>query len=333
MMKSIEFKCSFLAARFGKTPFWLHVCWLFLVAALLIGGTTLHAASAPKASPAEQKDVNPANYVGSETCATCHEDVVKGFEKNNPHNKLVLQHGKAGTTCEGCHGAGKAHVDGGGDKTKIFVFTSASAKAVDERCLNCHQGKHANFERSAHGEANVSCVSCHSVHKSASEEHLLKTSNQTQLCYQCHTDIKSQFNLPFHHKVNEGLISCSDCHDPHGSANKKGLKNAASTDQVCVKCHTEKAGPFVFEHMPVKTEGCTACHSVHGSPNPRLLVTANVNSLCLQCHTINGTTPNGSFPTTPQPVGPQHNQTAQYQACTVFHTQIHGSNAAVNFFK
>ena len=77
---------------------------------------------------------------------------------------MVQMHGSAGLTCENCHGAGKAHVDGGGDVTKIFNPAKASAKEVDAKCLTCHAGAHPDFDRSPHAKANVSCVSCHSVH-------------------------------------------------------------------------------------------------------------------------------------------------------------------------
>ena len=153
---------------------------------------------------------NPGDYVGSETCATCHAAEAKKFD-SNPHAKLSLEHAGKGVTCESCHGAGKAHVESGGDKTKIFSPATATAKQVDATCLGCHQGQHANFERSEHGKAKVSCVSCHSVHASQEPEHLLKVA-QPQLCFQCHTDVKSQFAMPFHHKVEEGLMKCSDCH-------------------------------------------------------------------------------------------------------------------------
>jgi DmsE family decaheme c-type cytochrome len=121
-------------------------------------------------------------------------------------------------------------------------------------------------------------------------------------------------------------MGCSDCHDPHGTFQQKQLRTAADQNQICVKCHTEKAGPFVFEHPPVKTEGCVSCHSPHGSPNPRLLIRSNVNALCMQCHSA---TVNFTAPGTPS----FHNQANQYQACTLCHTQVHGSNTSNVFFK
>jgi DmsE family decaheme c-type cytochrome len=286
------------------------------------------ALAAPKSggTPAagQARDAAAADFVGSDTCSGCHEEVAKGFA-SNPHVKMAQTHGKSGVTCENCHGAGKAHVDGGGDTSKIFNPAKATTKEVDAKCLGCHQGQHSNFERSGHGEANVSCVACHSVHGGADPEHLLKASQPT-LCFQCHSDVKPNFSMPFHHKVEEGLVSCSDCHDPHGTFGRKGLKSASQQDAVCTKCHAETAGPFVYEHAVVKTEGCTSCHSPHGSPNPRLLNRANVNTICLQCHS-----PSQNF-STGEPIGPAHNQATQYQSCTICHTDIHGSNVSAVFF-
>lgn len=287
-----------------------------------------------------------SGYVGSDACAICHADVVKSFA-TNPH--LALRHPGSGVTCEKCHGPGKAHVDSGGDITKIFRFSTASPKQIDAKCLSCHAGVHPNYARSPHGQAGVSCTDCHSNHASLREASrapgqplanfirrdniqsaagaafLLKAS-QPQLCYQCHSDVKPAFSQPFHHQVNEGLMRCTDCHDPHGTFQPNQLRATADQNAICTKCHSENAGPFVYEHPVVKTEGCTACHSPHGSPSPRLLNVSNVNTLCLQCHSA-------SMDFHPPGAPSFHNQSTQYVSCTTCHTQIHGSNASSVFFR
>ncbi len=62
--------------------------------------------------------------------------------------------------------------------------------------------------------------------------------------------------MPFHHRVNERLVQCSDCHNPHGTVEAKQVRTSAAQDAVCYTCHADKRGPFVFEHEPVKVEGC-----------------------------------------------------------------------------
>lgn len=304
-------------------------CLLLLIG---VAGSRLAFAAGSGQQPASTftgKATAPSpDFVGQDTCATCHEEAVKKFG-TNPHGRLALEHAGKGVTCESCHGPGKAHVDGGGDVTKIRRFDKLSTKEVDETCLSCHGGAHANFERSEHAKQGIGCTSCHSVHASTTPEHLLKA-EQPKLCFQCHTDVKPAFAQPFHHRVEEGLISCSDCHDPHGTFNRKNLRATADENAICTKCHAETAGPFAYEHPVVKSEGCISCHSPHGSPNARLLNVSNVNTLCLQCHSATNTS---AFPHALSPTGPVHNQAAQYVSCTTCHTQVHGSNASNIFFK
>jgi len=308
-----------LCAAPGRLP-GLRACWM-----LLLGGAMLTAvawgapASSDQPKNAPAKEAVSTNFVGSETCAGCHDEVSKKFE-GNPHQKAAAMHGGVNVTCENCHGAGKEHVDGGGDKTKIFNPATASTKAVDEKCLSCHAGTHPNFDRSPHAKANVGCLSCHSVHKSEEKDHLLKAS-EPKLCFQCHTEIKPQFAMPFHHKVEEGLITCKDCHDVHGTFGKNNVKSTADQNAICTKCHMEKRGPFVFEHTPVKAEGCVSCHTPHGSQNARLLNMPTIATLCNQCHSqvaagaVHGM--DGGSTTT--------------QPCISCHTFIHGSNMSAAF--
>ena len=293
-----------------------------MVGAGLLCATAL-AASAAGTAITQARDAASGGMVGAEVCGPCHEDVARGFAAN-PHAKTAQTHGGSGVTCEDCHGAGKAHVEGGGDKARIFNPANATTQEVDHLCLGCHQGKDQNFDRSAHAEGNVSCIGCHDIHNSK-EKHLLKASQPT-LCFECHADVKPQFSMPFHHQVNEGLVQCSDCHDTHGAYEKQGPKSAALQDAMCIKCHEAKAGPWVYDHAVVKIEGCTACHTPHGGPNPQLLNRANVNNICLQCHSpsinFNTDTPGGSY----------HNPAEPHQLCLSCHTSIHGSNTSAVFF-
>ena len=284
--------------------------------------------SAPPAAAQIPAQAAPnGGYVGADACKICHEDLFEGYEKS-PHFKTSFdKHGGASHQgCEGCHGPGAAHVDDPGDMKKIFSFKTASAKTINERCLTCHvSGKEQmDFARSVHNKNNVSCLDCHSSHHSKDSEFLL-VKKEPELCYSCHAQQKPQFAMPFHHRVNEGLVKCDDCHNPHGTVAAKQVRTSAVQDAVCYTCHAEKRGPFVFEHMAVKIEGCQSCHTPHGSPNAHLLKVSNVNLLCLSCHTT-------SFANAPG--APSfHNQAAQYQACTLCHSQIHGSNFDHTFFK
>ena len=287
---------------------------------LLIGAVLSGNAVAAQALQKASQAPGTSEYVGADSCKTCHEEIYPGLQKTRHWSiNLKTRGGAEAHDCETCHGPGAAHAEDA-DPKKIFSFKTASAKEINQRCLACHSSgsEHMNFSRSAHSENNLSCVSCHSPHQASNKQFLLIKA-QPALCYSCHQKIKPQFNMPFHHRVEEGLVQCSDCHNPHGGFAGKQLRSAAARDSLCFTCHVDKQGPFVFEHQAVKTEGCETCHSPHGSPNPRLLKTSNLNLLCLSCHTASTFS---SATGTPD----FHNQAAQYQSCTICHAQIHGSN-------
>ncbi len=265
---------------------------------------------------------SPADgYVSNDTCARCHANIAGPFA-NNPHSKLALEHGGNGVTCQSCHGPGKAHVDGGGDVTKIIRFEKLTPQQVDATCLKCHATTHPNFLRSPHAKANVSCLSCHSIHKSVPYTTLL-IAEQPNLCYKCHVDVKPSFDMPFHHRVNEGVVKCSDCHNVHGTFLPANLRNTADQNMVCTKCHMDVRGPFVYEHVPVRADGCLACHTPHGSQNARLLNMPNINQLCNQCHS----------PVSAGTVHGMNEGSSEVTTCIDCHTYIHGSNLDQAFLK
>lgn len=295
-----------------KRLFWIP---LVLVLSLL----SLPALAAEERQPGKAADA--AQYAGSDVCLTCHEDVYKKQFEGTPHFQTTKKNGRG---CESCHGPGAEHVAGGGDKTKIVRFADLSRSEASQRCLQCHGESHAQrrFGASAHSGNDVGCLDCHSPHHAKESQHLLVQA-QPDLCYGCHASTRADFARPYRHRVNEGLVQCSDCHNVHGTAQLRQVRATPGGDAVCYKCHADKQGPFLYEHMPVKTEGCSSCHTAHGSTNPRFLRVSQVNLLCLQCHSAPALGPSG----------PAHNQSQKYQACTMCHQAIHGLNLNAAFMK
>ena len=178
-------------------------------------------------------------------------------------------------------------------KGKIVKFPEIEPGQTQDVCLRCHSediGK-MHIRRSAHLTGEIGCTSCHSIHSPLQAGALLVV-EQRSLCYGCHREIEARFNMPFKHRVNEGAMDCTDCHNPHGTAlatwrtahSPRMVSHGLGNDIACTKCHSDKRGPFVHEHPPVRVEGCPACHNPHGSTNPRLLNRPSAFVLCLECH-------------------------------------------------
>ena len=289
------------------------------------------------ASRAGQDQQQPAGYAGSETCATCHEDIAKAFLKNR-HSTLDTNKGRGWATraCEGCHGPGAKHAESV-SADDIRQPAKLSAKESEKVCLGCHlnQPTHMGRLTSGHARNAVACVACHNVHATGKESSAVmfsKASGVNQKCGSCHTDVWAAFQKPHHHKLPEGAMSCIDCHNPHGSNQPALLKTAFGPQAGCFRCHTDKRGPFTFEHVVVRTEGCAACHEPHGSANPRMLTRAEVSLQCLECHAnIQSPSPSGTVGGVPTAF---HDlRSSRYRNCTICHQKIHGSHVNRAFLR
>lgn len=336
--------------------------WAWLFAPVLILSFTHNLASAQK-QPASNEPSSVAwkapsegkadDYVGQDTCAGCHEARAKEFAKT-VHARVAPAGVQYGAGCESCHGPGKAHVEAAseGKPPQQFIFGfHGKPEENAERCLRCHNTSKEQdlFIRSEHKFHGVWCGECHEPHlveriakrervepsipqaqffsvpKLTEENRWLSQSllrkSQPDLCFTCHRTIQAQFALPTHHRVPEGLMKCTDCHNPHGTMNRPFLKKA--NWEVCVSCHVEKRGPYVFEHPAVKIEGCTICHSPHGSVTRNNLLRREGRFLCLQCHVD------------PQAANVPHSRFG-FQTrgeCVRCHVTIHGSNTSEFFLE
>lgn len=290
---------------------------------------------------AQAAPTGSATYVGGDVCKRCHPDIWSTFYRNAHFRSVALANQPPERTgCEGCHGPGSEHIKAP-KKTNIKAYSILSPHDTLESCLTCH-GKdfnRANIWRSAHTQADVACNSCHAIHKPATPRALL-ANVQRELCYGCHENIRAQFAMPFKHRVNEGVMTCSDCHNPHGTfaptwrmGNRpRMVAQASGNEEACLRCHTDKRGPFVFEHAAVRVDGCESCHTPHGSANPRLLRRPVTFTLCLECHNGAGNLGRQGDGVNLTP-GFHNLANPRYQNCTTCHVRIHGSNASPEFLR
>ena len=278
----------------------------------------------------------PAGYAGADTCQICHEDIYKAIAKS-PHRFVDTEEkrGWKGRVCESCHGAGQKHAESA-DPAEIRNPAKLAPSETDKICLSCHlnQPTHIGRLQSSHAKNQVSCVSCHKVHADGGAELVIaKPAAVNELCAGCHLNVWARFQRPYHHRLPEGAMSCVDCHNPHGSILPAMTQIFAANEPGCFKCHGDKRGPFTFEHAPVRFEGCPACHEVHGSANPRMLIRAQVQFVCLECHAnlpgVNNKT--GTLGVVPPAF---HDlRSPVFQNCTVCHQKIHGSYVDRNLLR
>ena len=287
----------------------------------------------PAQAVKSQETKADGDYVGSDTCVTCHEDQRRRFNRTAMGKAMARPHtSDEARGCESCHGPGRAHVEAGGGKDTIpFRFTEDSKNTVAEKnfaCLQCHSRKNQLFWRgSPHESRAMACVDCHQAHQELhpplshearfnaplTENESLKEP-QPELCLRCHKMRRAQLQRSSHMPYREGKVTCTSCHNPHGTPNPSQLRQT-TVNENCLTCHTERRGPFLWEHPPVM-ENCVNCHEAHGSSNPQLLK-MRMPRVCDSCHVTS------RHPSTPTLL----NSVRDFnRGCTNCHSSIHGSN-------
>jgi DmsE family decaheme c-type cytochrome len=273
---------------------------------------------ADQAQAQREAGAAPASFSVND-CRMCHEKPVTGMG-GTPHSRLEMK-------CASCHGDPTEHMKSEvekGEPGSIISIKRMKADQVNQTCLACHdKARQANWGGGVHERRGLSCVSCHSVHDFHSTRAQLKTSRDSETCFTCHTQIRAKGMRVSHHPVREGALNCASCHDPHDGTKPKMI-SAESVNEKCLSCHTEKRGPFLWEHAPVR-ENCLNCHDPHGSNHEKLLA-AKQPYLCQRCH-LNTRHPGTLYDGTNTLAGRAVTNRAVEHACKNCHQNVHGGNA------
>lgn len=272
--------------------------------------------------------VQPGRYAGTAACLECHDDLLEHYDRTTHALALTEARGRTELErrgCEACHGPGAAHVEqfGGRGVGGLISFRRENpekAEQEDNTCLTCHQGgTRRHWAGSSHENQDIGCTTCHAVMKRVSPRALLSAPTELSLCSKCHQLQASRIWRSEHHPVREGQMSCSSCHQPHGTVTQSLLPTDSPND-TCYRCHTDKRGPFLWEHAPV-LEDCMSCHDPHGTVRHRML-NASQPRLCQQCHVETAHPTEARQPGSRFVIG---------HSCVQCHVSIHGSNHPSGF--
>ena len=209
----------------------------------------------------ESHKMEGAKYVGSATCAACHEKELKEFKLSSHERISIPMEGVKVEGCEMCHGPGSLHAESGGGKGNKIINPGKEP----EMCFACHMEKKAQFNLPYHhplNEGHISCTDCHDPH-AADVRPWSATSlgDVNEKCFQCHKQQRGPFAME-HLALREG---CTSCHQVHGSINDKMLVTRDAS--LCTRCHSD--GALLTDHGTRLKQGtCFSgeCHvAVHGS--------------------------------------------------------------------
>lgn len=205
-----------------------------------------------------------ATYVGTETCASCHDKQYKEFLRSTHARIWVKDETAKAQGCEMCHGPGSVHAETEGAKGSLKNIKNDPAA-----CFACHTDKKLEFRLPYHHpvlEGKMSCADCHTPHGEEVRPWTSTSIKDTnEACFKCHKDQRGPFAWE-HEVVREG---CTTCHKVHGSIHEKML--VARDANLCLRCHTQVNFPTIGKssHATRMAQGTcwsAGCHTaVHGS--------------------------------------------------------------------
>ncbi len=282
-----------------------------------------HVSAEATAVPEGVAPVIPHPLIGRENCLACHEEGIGGA------TQIPEDHaGRTNDICQACHQPAQIPAAPTPTPPTEPIPTPIVYPRVEgvNTCFDCHStlgGKHVEitdqWQRSIHGERDVTCADCHGGDPSASdinesmspEAGYIGVPAKTEipaLCASCHADVSlmRQYDLPTDQyakyqesihgiRLAEGDKNVTTCFDCHGGHETLKANDPASTvypanvPELCASCHSDEElmAPY---NIPTNQFDLYQ-QSVHGHA---LLDNQDFRAPnCATCHGTHGAAPPG----------------------------------------
>ncbi|MBI4658275.1 MAG: hypothetical protein HY735_05395 [Verrucomicrobia bacterium] len=105
-------------------------------------------------------------------------------------------------------------------------------------------------DSACHQRGELSCISCHSMHRSDRDDQLAAGMSGNEACFKCHESYRSRLESHTHHRADSSGSQCYNCHMPHDTY---GLLKAVRTHYV--------ANPSLEASLDAgRPNACNLCH-------------------------------------------------------------------------
>jgi len=233
------------------------ICFCLLLAALFVFTGTAQA---------QLSDLNPPTEDDTLDCRECHWGTYLDWEQSvhgvglscgqchlaDQDNHARSGHGaqeEGAAQCMPCHTTGYNPENDTWEEDNIHCKACHSPINLNhpdepmptdrsaELCGGCHIEAHIEWQESAHQTAGVTCINCHSQHRTA-----LKNGGVTEQCSACHDNRVDMFT---HSEHQEAGVLCGDCHlalieGPIGEGSAKRNHTFSVELGTCLSCHEDQ---------------------------------------------------------------------------------------------
>ena len=118
------------------------------------------------------------------------------------------------------------------------------------------------LESACYQQGGMTCLSCHSLHRSEPNDQLARGMDGNQACYQCHESYREKIPEHTHHGADSGGSLCYNCHMPHTtyglfkgirshqiSSPSAGATLSTGRPNACNLCHLDQTLGWAADHM------------------------------------------------------------------------------------